>query len=109
MSLNLGFISVSDIKALEYMVRENKSEKFNLGSGKGYSVKEIIEAAKRVTGHPIPAEVAPRRAGDPDSLVAASKKAEDLLGWKRQYDTVDSIVESAWEFHQKNPNGFGHK
>lgn len=88
------------------MVQHHKSDSFNLGSGKGYSVREIIEAARRVTGHAIPADVHPRRAGDPDSLVAASDKAEKVLGWKRQYDTIDSIVATAWNFHTKHPSGF---
>ncbi|KAJ2999395.1 hypothetical protein HDV02_003013 [Globomyces sp. JEL0801] len=108
------YIHVTDlasahIKALEYMIKNNKSEKFNLGSGKGFSVLEIIEAARRVTGHPIPATIKDRRPGDPDILIAASEKAEEVLGWTRQYETIDSIVETAWNFHQKNPNGFHKK
>ena len=86
----------------------NKSDQFNLGSGQGYTVKEIIEAARRVTGHPIPADVKERRPGDPDGLVADSAKAEKVLGWTRQYQTIDSIVASAWNFHQKHPHGFGN-
>lgn len=82
------------------------SEHFNLGSGKGYSVLQIIEAARRVTNHPIPADIHPRRPGDPDMLVAASDKAEKLLLWKRKYDSIDKIVETAWNFHVKHPNGF---
>ncbi|KAI8916277.1 hypothetical protein EDD86DRAFT_198183, partial [Gorgonomyces haynaldii] len=98
-------LATAHIKALEYLIKHNKSDRFNLGSGKGYSVKEIIEAARRVTGHPIPADLKDRRPGDPDILIADSQKAEQVLGWKRQYDTIDSIVATAWNFHQKNPNG----
>jgi UDP-glucose 4-epimerase len=88
------------------MVQHNKSDKFNLGCGKGYSVREIIDAARRVTGHAIPAVVKGRRPGDPDTLIASSEKAEKVLGWKRQYTTIDDIVATAWNFHQKHPNGF---
>ncbi|KAJ3041839.1 hypothetical protein HDV00_008543 [Rhizophlyctis rosea] len=99
-------LATAHILSLEYLERENTSNRFNLGSGKGYSVKEIVEAARRVTGHPIPAEVKPRRAGDPATLVASSEKAEEVLGWKRQYHSIDDIVKTAWNFHQKNPKGF---
>lgn len=66
---------------------------------------EIIEAARKVTGHPIPAEYKERRQGDPDTLIASSTKAQEVLGWTRQYDTVEKIVQSAWNFHQKHPHG----
>lgn len=91
------------------MVKYQKSNKFNLGSGKGYSVKEIIEAARSVTGHPIPAEVRGRRPGDPDILIASSEKAEQVLGWTRQYQSVEDIIATAWNFHQKHPKGFHHE
>ena len=108
------YIHVTDladahVKALQYMVKHNKSDKFNLGCGKGYSVKEIVEAARKVTGHPIPATVKQRRPGDPDVLIAASTKAEEALGWKRRYTTIEDIVATAWNFHQKNPDGLHKK
>lgn len=99
-------LSSAHILAIKYLEEGGKSDQFNLGSGKGYSVKEVIEAARRVTGHPIPAVVAPRRAGDPPSLVASSEKAETILKWKRQYLTIDDIIASAWKFHQLHPNGY---
>jgi UDP-glucose 4-epimerase len=74
---------------------------FNLGNGQGFSVREVIEAARRVTGHPIPAEVHPRRAGDPAVLVASSEKAIGELGWKPRYTDLDSILRTAWAWHQK--------
>ena len=74
---------------------------FNLGNGHGFSVREVIEAARRVTGHPIPAEVHPRRAGDPAVLVASSEKAIRELGWKPRYAQLDDIVRTAWVWHQK--------
>lgn len=73
---------------------------FNLGSGDGYSVKEVIEACRRVTGHEIPAEVAPRRAGDPATLIASSQRAKDELGWTPTRTDLDQIVADAWEYTQ---------
>lgn len=74
---------------------------FNLGNGRGFSVREVIESARRVTGHPIPAEVEPRRAGDPAVLVASSEKAMLKLGWRPKYTELDEIVRTAWAWHQK--------
>jgi UDP-glucose 4-epimerase len=74
---------------------------FNLGNGKGFSVKEVIESARRVTGHAIPAELHPRRAGDPAVLVASSEKAIRELGWKPRYTQLDDILRTAWAWHQK--------
>jgi UDP-glucose 4-epimerase len=74
---------------------------FNLGNGQGFSVREVIEAARRVTGHPIPAEVHPRRPGDPAVLVASSEKAIRTLGWKPRYTQLDAIIRTAWIWHQK--------
>jgi UDP-glucose 4-epimerase len=74
---------------------------FNLGNGDGFSVLEVIESARRVTGHPIPAEVHPRRPGDPAVLVASSEKAIRELGWKPHYTQLDDIIRTAWIWHQK--------
>jgi UDP-glucose 4-epimerase len=73
---------------------------FNLGNGQGFSVREVIESARRVTGHPIPAEIHPRRSGDPAVLVASSEKAIRELGWKPRYTHLDDIVRTAWIWHQ---------
>ncbi len=75
---------------------------YNLGNGSGFSVREVIEAARRVTGHPIPVEVCPRRAGDPAVLVASSEKAMRELEWKPRYTKLDDIVRTAWVWHQKH-------
>ncbi|CAG8642035.1 34536_t:CDS:1 [Gigaspora margarita] len=99
-------IATAHIKALDYLIRENKSESFNLGSGEGYTVKEIINAAINITGHPIPDIVEARRAGDPAILIAESTRAEQILGWKRKYDTIESIVASAWKYHKTHANGY---
>ena len=74
---------------------------FNLGNGQGFSVREVIESARRVTGHPIPAEVHPRRPGDPAVLIASSEKAIRELGWKPKYTQLDEIVRTAWIWHRK--------
>lgn len=79
---------------------------FNLGNGNGYSVKQVIDVAREVTGHPIPAEVAPRRPGDPDRLISSSEKAHRVLGWKPEYPDLKDIVEHAWAWHQAHPNGY---
>ena len=72
---------------------------FNLGNGQGFSVREVIESARRVTGHPIPAEIHPRRPGDPAVLVASSERAIRELGWKPRYTQLDDIVRTAWLWH----------
>ncbi len=82
------------------------SEVYNLGNGKGFSVKEVIEAARVVTGHPIPAKVGDRRQGDPAVLVASSQLAKEKLGWQPQYNDLQTIISDAWRFHQEHPHGY---
>lgn len=94
------------ILALEYLKAGNESNVFNLGSNNGYSVKEMLDAAREVTGKEIPANVAPRRAGDPGSLVASSAKAKEILGWNPEYTDVKKIIETAWNWHVSHPNGY---
>ncbi|WEV45279.1 UDP-glucose 4-epimerase GalE [Streptococcaceae bacterium ESL0687] len=94
------------IKALEYLKAGGKPQVFNLGSQKGFSNLEILEAARRVTGHEIPAVLADRRPGDPDSLYTSSQKAKDILGWSPSYQKIDDIVQTAWTWHKKHPNGY---
>jgi len=94
------------IKALEYLDKGNESNTFNLGSGLGYSVLEMVEAARAVTGHDIPAKLAERRAGDPARLIASSDKAVKVLGWVRNYTDVKDIIASAWTFHLNFKEGF---
>ncbi|WP_153557890.1 UDP-glucose 4-epimerase GalE [Roseimaritima sediminicola] len=78
----------------------------NLGTGNGYSVRQVIEACREVTGHPIPDVMGPRRAGDPPELVADASLAKQLLGWTPRYTDVRSIVETAWNWHRNHPRGF---
>jgi UDP-glucose 4-epimerase len=99
------YIHVSDLADAHLLALDalNSHDRliFNLGNGKGFSVREVIESARRVTGHPIPAEVCPRRAGDPAFLIASSEKAIRELGWKPKYTQLDEIVRTAWVWHQK--------
>lgn len=106
------YIHVSDLadahllalKALETDSAAKERLIFNLGNGKGFSVREVIESARRVTGHSIPAELQPRRVGDPAVLVASSEKAIRELGWKPRYTQLDDIIRTAWIWHQKRYN-----
>ncbi len=79
---------------------------YNLGNGKGYTVKEVIETARRVTGHPIPAVVGPRRPGDPAVLVASSEAIRRELGWEPKYTSLEAIIRSAWDWHRAHPYGY---
>ncbi len=84
----------------------NHSGPFNLGNGSGFSVKEVIDVARAVTGHPIPAHVSPRRPGDPPRLVASAEKARTVLGWKPRLGDIRTIVEHAWAWHRAHPDGY---
>ncbi len=86
-----------------------ESGHYNLGTGNGLSVFEIVEAARRVTGHPIPLEIAPRRAGDPPKLIADSTRARCELGWKPELESADAIIESVWNWMRKHPAGYGDR
>lgn len=106
------YIHVTDlaqahILALDYLLKGGESNIFNLGNGTGFSVREVIETARKVTGHPIPAKIAPRRAGDPAQLIAASDKAKNVLGWKPQFAQLETIIETAWKWHKNHPHGYG--
>lgn len=94
------------MRALNYLRQGNKSDIFNLGSGNGFSVKEMIDAAEKATGEDIKVIKGKRRAGDPAQLVASSEKAEKILGWKPKYTDMESIIRTAWVWHKNHPNGF---
>jgi UDP-glucose 4-epimerase len=94
------------ILALEAM-REGEEHAYNLGNGQGFSVKEVIDVCRQVTGHPIPSKVLPRRAGDPPALVADSTRIKRELGWQPQYPDLEKIVASAWKWHRAHPDGYG--
>ncbi|MDR0139179.1 UDP-glucose 4-epimerase GalE [Metabacillus idriensis] len=93
--------------ALNYLSRQGESIILNLGSSQGFSVNEMIKEAREVTGHPIPAKAAPRRAGDPSTLVASSEKARAILGWEPSRTNIKTILQDAWNWHQTKPNGYG--
>ena len=102
-------LSDAHILALKRLIDGGESRVFNLGNGKGFSVKEIIEIAREVTGHAIPSEIAPRRAGDPGTLVASPQEAIKELGWQPKLNSVKDIISSAWSWHRANPKGFNDK
>lgn len=97
------------ILAVDYLKAGNPSTAFNLGSSTGFSNREILEAARKVTNKEILAEIAPRRGGDPDVLVASSTKAREVLGWKPQFDDISKIIETAWKWHTLHPEGYQDK
>ena len=101
------YIHIVDLAQAHILALETEQDgPYNLGNGSGYSVKEVIEVAREVTGHPIPAVKADRRPGDPAKLIAAADKAKDVLGWKPEYPDLKDIIASAWQWHQSHPNGY---
>lgn len=86
--------------ALKALLQGKGSMVYNLGNGKGYSIKEVIDVCRKVTGHAIPVRIGQRRTGDPAVLVASSEKIVRELGWRPQYPELDTIVESAWKWHK---------
>ena len=105
------YIHVTDladahILALDKMRADGKSNIYNLGNGNGFSVKEVVDITRKVTGADIKAELGERRPGDPAILVASSEKAKKELNWKPKYNDLGTIIETAWKWHKENPNGF---
>lgn len=104
------YIHVDDLASahLNALGRLSPAEglELNLGTGRGHSVREVIEACRRVTGHPVPEKAGERRAGDPPELVADSRQAQTLLDWQPQYQDIESIIRTAWRWHQSHPRGY---
>lgn len=98
-------LAEAHLLALQYLDQGGASDVFNLGSGDGYSVMEIIDTARKITGCEIPAIVEPRRAGDPSVLIASNKKAGEILGWKPERG-LETIIADAWNWHSSHPNGY---
>jgi UDP-glucose 4-epimerase len=107
------YVHVSDLAAAHLLVLEGLKENnrliYNLGNGRGFSVREVIETVRKVTGHAIPARESPRRPGDPAVLVASSQKIQRELGWKPQFVDLQSIVRSAWDWRRAHPNGYASR
>ncbi|WP_100406515.1 UDP-glucose 4-epimerase GalE [Bacillus solitudinis] len=107
------YIHVMDLAEAHYLAlqklrRDKKTAVYNLGNGTGFSVKEVIETCRSVTGHSIPAVVSERRPGDPATLIASADLAQDELGWTPRYNKLDAIVEHAWNWHKSRPLGYGN-
>lgn len=100
-------LASAHLLALQSLQNGAASDAFNLGNGRGFSIKEVIAAAEAVVGKPIPAVAAARRPGDPAVLVASSEKAKRVLGWQPRFTDLRSIVETAWQWHKAHPNGYG--
>ena len=103
------YVHISDLASAHILAMralDEGSRKYNLGNGKGYSVREVIETARAVTGHPIPADIGPRRPGDPDVLIASSETINHDLGWAPRYPKLRDIIQSAWDWHVAHPDGY---
>lgn len=103
--IHVNDLGSAHLKALN-LLEPGSNLQLNLGTGQGTSVKEVIEACRKVTGHPIPAQIAPRREGDPPCLVADSSLAQKVLNWTPKYQTILPIVQTAWRWHQSHPRGY---
>ena len=104
--IHVNDLAQAHILAMKYLRDGNDSNIFNLGNGVGFTVKEVVETARKVTGHPISAKEEPRRAGDPSMLIASSEKAKEVLGWNPQYADLETIIDTAWNWHKSHPNGY---
>ena len=106
------YIHVSDLAqahVLALQAIDQHSRVYNLGNGRGFSVQEVVQAARRITGRPIPTRIGPRRPGDPPTLVASSEKIRRELGWAPRFPELDEIVRTAWDWHRTHPHGYGDR
>lgn len=104
--IHIADLADAHIRALDYLKKGSDSTRINLGNGLGFSVLEVIEAARKVTNRNIEVKIEPRRAGDPPRLIADAGKAAKLLGWKPEFADLEKIIQSAWNWKQKHPNGY---
>jgi UDP-glucose 4-epimerase len=100
-------LAQAHILALRALQAGGPSRKYNLGNGQGYSIQEVLNVARQITGHPIPAEVGPRRPGDPATLIASSEAIRQELGWQPRHSALEQIVGDAWAWFQRHPEGYG--
>ena len=103
--IHIEDLAQAHILALEALLKREVLH-YNLGNGKGFSVREVVDAVREITGHPVPAEITARRHGDPPILIADSIKIRDELGWKPRFPDIRPIVQSAWNWHREHPNGY---
>lgn len=104
--IHVNDLAQAHILALKYLQEGKESNIFNLGNGVGFTVKEVLETARRVTGHPIPDREEARRAGDPSTLIASSDKAKEVLGWRPEFDDLETIISTAWNWHKNHSQGY---
>jgi len=104
--VHIADLAEAHVLALEHLRRGGESDFLNLGTGDGYSVREVIETARKVTGKPIPTKIEGRRAGDPPKLVADARKAKKVLGWKPAMSDLSTILRTQWEWREKHPHGY---
>lgn len=104
--VHVSDLATAHIKSMEYLQKKNISDCFNVGTGKGYSVKEIIEAVKKVSGVDFKVEIGERRPGDPDAVWADNTKIKKVLGWEPKYSDLETIVKTAWNWHKSHPQGY---
>lgn len=102
----IHIVDLAQAHILALRALDEGSRTYNLGNGQGYSVKEVIDTCRQVTGQPIPADIGPRRPGDPATLVASSEKIKRELGWEPKYPDLHTIIEHAWQWHHTHPNGY---
>jgi UDP-glucose 4-epimerase len=105
--IHVGDLAQAHILAMNALHQGSRT--YNLGNGQGFSVKQVIETARKITGHAIPAKVGPRRPGDPPILIASSERIRRDLGWQPQFPDLGSIIQSAWDWHQRHPSGYSPK
>jgi len=104
--IHINDLAQAHLLALEHLLAGGNGGFYNLGNGDGYSVKEVVETARQVSGHEIPTEVTPRRSGDPATLVGSAAKARKEWGWRPQYPDLKNIIKTAWHWHKTHPNGY---
>jgi UDP-glucose 4-epimerase len=104
--IHVADLASAHLAALDYLERGNDSTAINLGNGQGYSVLEVIEAARQITGRDIKVKIEPRRAGDPSRLIADATKAREVLGWQPRHPSLEEIIGTAWKWHESHPDGY---
>ena len=107
--IHIEDLARAHLLSLERLLSDKEGGVYNLGNGAGYSVRDVVEIARNVTGKPIPVKICHRRPGDSSTLVGSALKARSELGWHPQYPDLDTIIGTAWGWHQKNPEGYGSR